>query len=69
MATKTTTAKRDKGPKYIGIPGSSQGGEGYVPTYTGPSGTVPVAPDPAVGETLTGKTSLHVWVELTHISD
>jgi hypothetical protein len=42
---------------------------GYVPTYTGVSGTVPVGADPEDGEPLTGARTVHVWVEVIHVSD
>lgn len=46
--------------------GCNQGGTGFIATYTGASGTVPVAADPDDGETLTGKRTVHLWVEVTH---
>lgn len=49
--------------------GSNEGGTGYVPTYVGVSGAVPVGADPTDGETLTGARTLHVWIEVTHVTD
>lgn len=70
MAAKNiVVAIKSPTPTYRGIAGGSEGGTGYVQTYTGASGVVPVAADPAAGESLTGKTSLHVWAEITHVTD
>jgi hypothetical protein len=49
--------------------GSNQGGVGYVATYGGISGAVPVGADPDEGEALTGSPTVHVWMELTHVHD
>ncbi len=46
--------------------GCSKGGTGWRRTYYGPSGTVPIGADPVDGETMTGKTSAHLWIEITH---
>lgn len=46
--------------------GCNHGGVGFTVSYTGASGSVPVGADPNDGETLTGKTTAHVWVEITH---
>ncbi len=56
-------------PIYQGSANGNEGGVGYVPTYVGPSGTVPVGADPDDGEPLTGARTLHVWIELTHEVD
>ncbi len=53
---------------YEGTAGQ-EGGTGYVLTYTGVSGSVPVGADPDEGEPLTGARTLIVWAELTHTSD
>lgn len=47
-------------------PGCNDGGKGWTATYTGASGVVPTATDPTVGETLTGKDSVIVDVEVQH---
>lgn len=46
--------------------GCSKGGTGWRRTYTGPSGKVPIGADPVDGETMTGKTAVHLWIEITH---
>lgn len=46
--------------------GCSKGGTGWRRTYYGPSGTVPIGADPVDGETMTGKTASHLWIEITH---
>lgn len=46
--------------------GCSKGGTGWRRTYNGPSGTVPIGADPVDGETMTGKTAAHLWIEITH---
>lgn len=48
--------------------GCSKGGTGWRRTYYGPSGTVPIGADPVDGETMTGKTAAHLWIEITHTS-
>jgi hypothetical protein len=45
--------------------GCNDGGIGSEPTYTGPSGVVPVADDP-VEATLTGKRDILIWTEIQH---
>jgi len=47
-------------------PGCNPGGQGWTPSYTGPSGVVPTASDPDPGETLTGKRTVFVDVEIRH---
>lgn len=47
-------------------PGCNGGGVGFVPEYTGPSGSVPVAPDPDPPETLLGETQITIEAEATH---
>lgn len=51
-----------------GAAGCNVGGIGFVPSYTGPYGTVPQHDDPEVGELLTGKEAEGVepWIELVH---
>lgn len=46
--------------------GCNQGGLGWVPTYTGPSGVVPSAPDPGTEEDLSGKRKVHFIARLKH---
>jgi len=53
----------------VGRTGGHEGGQGYVATYTGPSGTVPIGDDPDDGEALTGARTLQVWAEITHAID
>lgn len=48
-------------------PGYNLGGLGWIPSYCGLSGTVPVGADPVSGESLTGKFKLQVWAEVTHV--
>ncbi len=54
---------------YVGLAGGHEGGTGYVATYVGPSGSVPVGANPADGEPLTGARTVHVWAEITHEVD
>ena len=49
--------------------GSNQGGTGFVASYTGASGAVPIGADAVDGEVLTGKRTLLVWAEVTHVTD
>ena len=56
-------------PIYQGSSSGNEGGVGYVPTYTGVSGTVPIGADPDDGEPLTGARTLIVWAEITHETD
>jgi hypothetical protein len=49
--------------------GSNQGGVGYVRSYVGVSGTVPIGADPTDGDPLTGVRTMHVWAEVTHLND
>jgi hypothetical protein len=48
--------------------GCSKGGVGWRRTYYGPSGRVPIGADPPDGETMTGKTAIHMWLEIKHTS-
>ena len=48
--------------------GCNTGGLGWTPEYTGASGVVPIGAEPPAGETLTGKRSLYVWGEITHVN-
>jgi len=47
-------------------PGCNSGGRGWVPVYTGASGTIPTSTDPSNEETLTGKTDILVDVKVAH---
>jgi hypothetical protein len=46
--------------------GCNTGGTGFTNSYTGPSGVMPIGPDPISGEPLTGKRSIFLWGETTH---
>jgi len=64
-----TPIEATKQPVYQGLAGGNEGGVGYVRSYTGPSGTVPIGDDPDEGEPLTGVRTVHVWAEISHVSD
>lgn len=52
-----------------GKSGCNDGGAGFIRTYVGPFGDVPLHANPADGESLTNKerAGLEVWVELRHV--
>jgi hypothetical protein len=52
-----------------GLSGCNVGGVGWVSSYAGPYGSAPVYPDPADGETLTGKHNVDVWVQIVHTDE
>lgn len=49
-----------------GANGCNNGGTGWTPAYAGPFGGVPAHDDIEVGETLSGKDGVEVWIELAH---
>lgn len=50
----------------LGNAGCNTGGIGWESSYNGAYGAVPQHPDPVNGETLTGKNSVDIWVEILH---